>query len=193
MDITFICDKCGQHISVDEAGAGITVDCPRCGKPTYVPSRPVPDFKSTPTRIDVGSAKPSNAPPPPISMYESAKRVSTAGGNQDTMHPAVAASLTCLLVYAGCFLLCIIVVRQYPLLASICPFAAIPFAIGAVLCAIYAMCVGHVKHGVLLLAGVSLINVVGLFAYRRAMVTGLLGGMQDIQNQFEQQFKQLPH
>jgi transcription elongation factor Elf1 len=30
MDITFSCDKCGQSIVIDEAGAGITVDCPNC-------------------------------------------------------------------------------------------------------------------------------------------------------------------
>src|ERR1017187_6788332 len=39
MDITFACDKCGQSLTVDEAGAGMTIDCPNCGKPTYVPSR----------------------------------------------------------------------------------------------------------------------------------------------------------
>ena len=31
MDITFDCDKCGQNIVIDEAGAGTVVDCPKCG------------------------------------------------------------------------------------------------------------------------------------------------------------------
>ena len=38
MDITFSCTNCGQSLAVDEAGTGITVDCPSCGKPVYVPS-----------------------------------------------------------------------------------------------------------------------------------------------------------
>jgi len=40
MDINFRCDKCGQNLEVDEAGAGMTVDCPKCGKPVYVPTKP---------------------------------------------------------------------------------------------------------------------------------------------------------
>jgi hypothetical protein len=52
MDITFSCDKCGQSIVIDEAGAGITVDCPNCRQPVYVPtptrqaSSPVADTRS---------------------------------------------------------------------------------------------------------------------------------------------------
>ena len=42
MDITFACDKCGQSLTVEEAGAGMTIDCPNCGKPTYVPSKSTP-------------------------------------------------------------------------------------------------------------------------------------------------------
>ena len=39
MDITFQCDNCGQNLEVEEAGAGMTVDCPKCGKPVYVPTK----------------------------------------------------------------------------------------------------------------------------------------------------------
>ena len=37
MDIAFNCDKCGQHVVIDETGAGITVPCPTCGADLTVP------------------------------------------------------------------------------------------------------------------------------------------------------------
>lgn len=37
MDITFNCTKCGQHIVIDEAGAGTFVNCPKCEIPLRVP------------------------------------------------------------------------------------------------------------------------------------------------------------
>jgi len=37
MDITFNCGSCGQHIVVDEAGAGMAVQCPKCGQTLSVP------------------------------------------------------------------------------------------------------------------------------------------------------------
>jgi DNA-directed RNA polymerase subunit RPC12/RpoP len=38
-DIVFSCVSCGQSLTVDARGAGMSVDCPKCGKPVYVPSR----------------------------------------------------------------------------------------------------------------------------------------------------------
>jgi len=38
MDIAFACEKCGQQVVIDEAGAGIQVQCPRCSQPLIVPS-----------------------------------------------------------------------------------------------------------------------------------------------------------
>src|SRR5208282_4876788 len=54
MDIEFSCTHCGQSLSIDESGAGITVDCPKCNNPVYVPSKqpslpPAPP--DTPTRV----------------------------------------------------------------------------------------------------------------------------------------------
>jgi len=40
MDITFACQKCGQHIVIDENGAGQLVDCPKCGTKLVVPDTP---------------------------------------------------------------------------------------------------------------------------------------------------------
>jgi hypothetical protein len=42
MDITFNCDKCGQHIAIDEAGTGIIVSCPKCNAPLLVPRQSTP-------------------------------------------------------------------------------------------------------------------------------------------------------
>ena len=39
MDITFACEKCGQEVVIDEAGAGIQVPCPSCGQLLIVPSQ----------------------------------------------------------------------------------------------------------------------------------------------------------
>jgi len=52
MDFTFNCGSCGQHIVVDEAGAGITVPCPKCGQSLTVPqastlSQPKPPVPAT--------------------------------------------------------------------------------------------------------------------------------------------------
>lgn len=57
MDITFNCHKCGQHIAIDEAGAGQLVDCPKCGKTLEVP------YKSQPL-TQVPSPSPTKLPEP---------------------------------------------------------------------------------------------------------------------------------
>jgi DNA-directed RNA polymerase subunit RPC12/RpoP len=57
MDINFQCDKCGQNLEVDEAGAGMTVDCPKCSKPVYVPSKPKEDEPAK-TRLAGGQGSP---------------------------------------------------------------------------------------------------------------------------------------
>lgn len=44
MDISFYCYKCGQHIVIDEAGAGVQIECPGCRIALTVPqvnSQPV--------------------------------------------------------------------------------------------------------------------------------------------------------
>lgn len=53
MDITFNCNKCGQSIAIDEAGAGQLVDCPKCGAPVEIP------YKSPPPSA-------TSAPQPPV-------------------------------------------------------------------------------------------------------------------------------
>jgi len=38
MDISFGCPECRQHMVIDEAGAGLLVPCPKCGREIRVPS-----------------------------------------------------------------------------------------------------------------------------------------------------------
>jgi DNA-directed RNA polymerase subunit M/transcription elongation factor TFIIS len=38
MDIPFGCPECRQHMVIDEAGAGLLVSCPKCGREIRVPS-----------------------------------------------------------------------------------------------------------------------------------------------------------
>ena len=44
MDIEFNCDKCGQQIVIEEAGAGLTVQCPKCNQSLLVPSPKIIEF-----------------------------------------------------------------------------------------------------------------------------------------------------
>ena len=40
MDIVFTCTNCKQELSVDDAAAGIEIDCPSCGHRLTVPAAP---------------------------------------------------------------------------------------------------------------------------------------------------------
>jgi uncharacterized Zn finger protein len=39
IDIYFFCESCGQHLVVDEAGAGLVIPCPNCAKDLTVPGQ----------------------------------------------------------------------------------------------------------------------------------------------------------
>ena len=155
MDITFNCDKCGQNIEIDEAGAGITIDCPKCGSPVYVPSRLPPSASNGPIRIETTSARapsvalPVTRPPSrPASLDPTKKR--------EGIHPSIVASLQCLIIGTVLFLVFLLVLQKNLMVAPIALYMATPFLTAAPLCAIYGMCVGHVKQGLLLLAAMSL-------------------------------------
>ena len=48
MDIRFSCPACEHHLVIDEAGAGLTVQCPKCGADAKVPDAPFnPDKERT--------------------------------------------------------------------------------------------------------------------------------------------------
>lgn len=159
MDITFTC-KCGQEIVIDEAGAGITVDCPGCGKPIYVPSKQPPKAKDIPVRVETPlaqlMAKQGQAPTPTPNATRPPTPFFTPHKRED-IHPSIQASLACLLILAGLLFVGKIVTQNDPLAVIAFPYVTAPLTAGVALCAIYAMCIGHVKHGLLLLAGLTLL------------------------------------
>src|SRR4030095_5485242 len=56
-DLRFECPSCGQHLTVEERGAVMTVNCPGCNQPVKIPSRStapvrvVPVVKQTPPPV----------------------------------------------------------------------------------------------------------------------------------------------
>jgi hypothetical protein len=63
MDIMFKCNTCGQSMVIDGVGAGTTIDCPNCGRPTYVPSKST-GIAVDPKSIAILPAQPSTPPTP---------------------------------------------------------------------------------------------------------------------------------
>lgn len=55
MDILFGCPECGQRMVIDEAGAGLGIQCPKCGCDVSVPN--ADEQGPTP------STKPANSTP----------------------------------------------------------------------------------------------------------------------------------
>jgi DNA-directed RNA polymerase subunit M/transcription elongation factor TFIIS len=56
MDITFGCPECRQHMVIDEAGAGLLVACPKCGREIRVPGPVAP--KSNPGATPANVSRP---------------------------------------------------------------------------------------------------------------------------------------
>jgi hypothetical protein len=66
MDIRFVCPQCAQHIAIDEAGAGLQIECPGCRVPLIVPESPPPALSSAlRPRIRLANPEPAPAPSPP--------------------------------------------------------------------------------------------------------------------------------
>src|SRR5436309_14541929 len=58
MDIRFACSVCDQHIAIDEAGAGVQIQCPNCQSQIIVPDPPAAPPRS---RIRLASSEPGAA------------------------------------------------------------------------------------------------------------------------------------
>ena len=152
MDITFTC-KCGQEIAIEEAGAGITVDCPGCGKPVYVPSIASDKSKDPPLRVETPLAKlaretgqtltpsqhaPPPKPPSPANPFAPRKR--------EDVHPSIQTSLLCLPILAGLFFIGIFARHEDLFAVAMVPYVAAPLVTATTLCAVYGMCsAGQVK------------------------------------------------
>lgn len=67
MDIEFECGHCGQSLIVEDEGAGMTIDCPKCGEPVEIPGvaptateeRKREGKESAPRRVPMISVKPA--------------------------------------------------------------------------------------------------------------------------------------
>jgi len=196
MDISFTCDKCGKKLVIDNAGAGITIDCPECGKAVYVPSSaPPPKPKDPPARVEpkplprVAAPNPPQPPvPAPRAVIPSLSRdlLSSTVNQKSAVHPSIAAGVHCLVILVGIELVGLLALRQNPQLGVAFLYASAPFLIAPLLCAVYGMCAGHVRHGLLVLAGLSLI--IGMSYWAEISMMTLVGA--DAQRQMQQMLQQ---
>jgi DNA-directed RNA polymerase subunit RPC12/RpoP len=187
MDISFTCDKCGKHLVVDEAGAGITIDCPECGKPIYVPSSPPPSRQDTPVRVEVKPATPKSKYIPAPAPHNNPLLPPSSTREKSTVHPSIEAGVHCLLILVGILFVGFMLIREdvfwaYPVMG-----VATVFGTAAFLCAVYGMCHGHVRHGLLVLAGLSLI--VGVSSWVGPSIA-MAAGMHQAEEMQQQMFKQ---
>jgi uncharacterized Zn finger protein len=53
MDIRFICPACEHHMVIDEAGAGLVIQCTECGQDVRVPNpvEPKPEPGAAPANV----------------------------------------------------------------------------------------------------------------------------------------------
>src|SRR5208283_6216684 len=141
MDINFACPNCRQSLEIDESGAGITIDCPKCGKPVYVPSRsPAPTLFVPP-------------PQPPSAIRVAVRPTARPA----SMLPSIEGGIHCVAIAAGLLIVAFVLFRTGLVLAMVFNILAIPFQMGALLCAVYGICKGSIKRGLALLAGVGLL------------------------------------
>jgi len=73
--------------------------------------------------------------------------------------------------------------RQSLSLANAILLASMPFIVAPLLCAIYGMCVGHVRHGLLVLAGLSLIIALSCLVAPAVIVGPTQAQIQEIMQQ----------
>jgi DNA-directed RNA polymerase subunit RPC12/RpoP len=195
MDISFNCDKCGKNLVIDNAGAGITIDCPECGKAVYVPSTAAtPKPKDPPARVEpkpltrVAAPTPPPAPAPAVRPRNNPLVPSYTSNQKPAEHPSIAASVHCLVILVGIELVGFFVIRQNMFLVWSVLIPCEIFAAAAFLCAVYGMCVGHVRHGLLVLAGLALIVSLSGWIEPSAIMGSLDAGTQQQMQNFQKAF-----
>jgi phage FluMu protein Com len=186
MDISFTCDKCGKTLVIDEAGAGITIDCPQCGKAVYVTSVAPPKPKESPVRVEPKPLTRVAAPPPaPSSPPRNNPLVpSYSGQRKPGVHPSIEASVHCLLIVIAMEIVGLLVARQNMLWGTTLFYASLPFFFAPFFCAVYGMCMGHVRDGLLVLVGLSVIIGFSYWVMVSALVQSYGAGMQQLLKQF---------
>jgi hypothetical protein len=152
MDIFLTCFECGKNLVIDEAGAGITIDCPECGTPVCVPSAPQQEPQDAPARVGVKSTDQETT----LAADDNPLVSSYWGHERAIVHPSIAAGVHCLLILVAVQFVGFLATRQSVLWAGIFLAADAPFMFAPMLCAVYAMCIGHVRSGFSILVGLAL-------------------------------------
>lgn len=94
------CPHCAQHIALDAAWAGQTINCPACQKPFVIPGAAATASPSVPPLRMERAATPPPPPPPPISAGRPGAATPAGAGVQKTSGLAIASLVLSLL---GCF------------------------------------------------------------------------------------------
>jgi DNA-directed RNA polymerase subunit RPC12/RpoP len=170
MEVSVTCDKCGKNILIDQKSAGLTIDCPQCGKAVYVSSAAPPKPKEISARVVAPASPPRNNPLVP----------SYSGPEKSEVHPSIQAGVHCLLILMAIEIVGLLLLRQNMSWALIFFYASAPFLIAALLCAVYGMCVGHVREGLLVLGGLSVIIGLSYWLIFSALATPSGEGMQQL-------------
>jgi DNA-directed RNA polymerase subunit RPC12/RpoP len=203
MDISFKCDHCGKKLAIDDAAAGITIDCPDCGKAVYVPSSaPAPKPKDPPARVEpkpltrVATPAPARVPmqSPPARASVPRPRSNpllppSTPNPRPAVHPSIAAGVHCLVILVAMGFLAFILTRQNILLIYSVLMPCIVFGSAAFWCAVYGMCIGHVRHGLLVLAGLALILSLSWWVADSMATAMTVEAQRQGQKMFQQQMK----
>lgn len=186
MDISFTCDKCGKNLVIDEAGAGITIDCPECGNAVYVPSATPPKPKEAPVRVELKPLKrvPAPAPVPASPLRNNPLLPSHLDQQKSAIHPSIEAGVHCLLILIAIEIVGLLATRQNLLWAAIFFYASTPFVFAPLLCAVYGMCVGHVREGLLVLGGLALIIGISCWLMFSPLLSPSSEGIQQLMKPF---------
>ena len=185
MDIKFSCTSCGQNIVMDHAGSGSSIDCPSCSKPVYVPHQTSPVIPEIPSRVDVKTARPLPvATPSPQYTPTTTSRIEVEC--QQDIHPAIQGSLHCLVIIVGLGIIGLFAYSQDMLVGAGILFMIVPFLWAELLCAVYGICAGEVKKGLMLLGGLSLVIALGGYLYIFTMTKQMSKQSDQMQRMMQQ-------
>jgi hypothetical protein len=179
MDISVTCDNCRKNIAIDEGAAGLTIECPECGKAVYVPSAVPSKPKEATVRAEPKSFKRVAAPTASL-PHNNSLVPSYSGPEKSMVHPSIQAAVHCLLILVAIEIVGFLLLHQNMSWALIFFFASAPFFVAPLLCAVYGMCVGHVRHGLLVLGGLALIIGLSYWLIFSALVAPGGEGMQQL-------------
>lgn len=126
------------------------------------------------------STTPTSDVPPPLSIPTKPKT-----------HPSVWASLSCLVVYGVAVVAGLFLNGKLPGAGVVCSAFALPFILGATLCAIYGMCQGQIKSGLVLLLGASILLGVSCGSTVLSLIQTASAGSGGLEDQTEQLTEQL--